>query len=88
MNQMDEEKRFSKKGWLSQTPEGDLLLVNENGDAYKVNEAVVAVWNMFEDKTVSDVVGEVAEQVNRDPAELKEAIEQLAAKLVEAGLIG
>lgn len=65
-----------------------MLLVNENGDAYKVNEAVVAVWNMFEDKTVSDVVGEVAEQVNRDPAELKEAIEQLAAKLVEAGLIG
>lgn len=85
---MVEEKRLTKKGWLSQTPEGDLVLVNESGDAYRVNEAVVAIWNMFEDKTVTDVVQEVAIQVNRDPAELKEPIEQLASKLVEAGLIG
>ncbi|MCS6783955.1 MAG: PqqD family protein [Candidatus Caldarchaeum sp.] len=85
---MVEEKRLSKKGWLSQTQEGDLLLVNENGEAYKVNEAVVAIWNMFEDKTVTDVVEEVALQIHRDPAELKDPIEQLASKLVEAGLIG
>lgn len=64
------------------------MLVNESGDAYRVNEAVVAIWNMFENKTVTDVVEEVASQVNRDPAELKDPIEQLASKLVEAGLIG
>lgn len=88
MNRLTEEKRLSKKGWLSQTPEGDLLLVNEKGEAYRVNEAVAAIWQLFDDKTVNEVVEEVAFQVRRDPSELKEQIEQLASKLVEAGLIG
>ncbi|MCS6769794.1 MAG: PqqD family protein [Candidatus Caldarchaeum sp.] len=85
---MVEEKRLTKKGWVSQTPEGDLLLVNENGDAYRVNEAVVAVWNLFEDRTVGDVIAEIATQISREPAEIKDSIEQLAVKLMDAGLIG
>jgi predicted transcriptional regulator with HTH domain len=84
---MVEERRLSKKGYVSQTPEGELLLVNENGEAYMVNEAVVAVWDLFNDKTVSDVVSEIASQINRDPSEIRDSIEQLAGKLLEAGLI-
>jgi len=85
---MVEEKRLSKKGIVSQTPEGDLLLVNEQGDAYKVNETVIAIWNLFEEKSVEEVVEEVASQINRDPADIRSSIEELAAKLLEAGLIG
>jgi predicted transcriptional regulator with HTH domain len=84
---MVEERRLSKKGYVSQTPEGELLLVNENGGAYMVNEAVVAVWDLFNDKTVSDVVSEIASQISRDPSEIRDSIEQLAGKLLEAGLI-
>lgn len=79
---------MTKKGWVSQTPEGELLLVNENGDAYRVNEAVVAVWNLFEDRTVADVVAEIANQISREPTEIRDSIEQLAVKLMDAGLIG
>jgi hypothetical protein len=75
---MVEERRLSKKGYVSQTPEGELLLVNENGEAYMVNEAVVAVWDLFNDKTVSDVVSEIASQISRDPSEIRDSIEQLA----------
>jgi hypothetical protein len=84
---MVEERRLSKRGYVSQTPEGELLLVNENGEAYMVNEAVVAVWDLFNDKTVSDVVSEIASQISRDPSEIRDSIEQLAGKLLEAGLI-
>jgi hypothetical protein len=84
---MVEERRLSEKGYVSQTPEGALLLVNENGEAYMVNEAVVAVWDLFNDKTVSDVVSEIASQISRDPSEIRDSIEQLAGKLLEAGLI-
>jgi hypothetical protein len=84
---MVEERRLSKKGYVSQTPEGELLLVNENGEAYMVNEAVVAVWDLFNDKTVSDVVSEIASQISRDPSEIRDSIEQLAGKLIEAGLL-
>jgi predicted transcriptional regulator with HTH domain len=84
---MVEERRLSKRGYVSQTPEGELLLVNENGEAYMVNEAVVAVWDLFNDKTVSDVVSEIASQISRDPSEIRDSIEQLAGTLLEAGLI-
>jgi hypothetical protein len=84
---MVEERRLSKRGYVSQTPEGELLLVNENGEAYMVNEAIVAVWDLFNDKTVSDVVSEIASQISRDPSEIRDSIEQLAGKLLEAGLI-
>lgn len=63
-------------------------MVNENGDAYRVNEAVVAVWNLFEDRTVADVVAEIANQISREPTEIRDSIEQLAVKLMDAGLIG
>jgi hypothetical protein len=52
-----------------------------------VNEAVVAVWDLFNDKTVSDVVSEIASQISRDPSDIRDSIEQLAGKLIEAGLI-
>ena len=45
---MVEERQLSKKGYVSQTPEGGLLLVNENGEAFMVNEAVVAVWGFVQ----------------------------------------
>ncbi len=83
----EESRKLSKKGFVTQTPEGDLLLVNEKGDAYKVNESVVAVWNIFEDKTVTEVINEIATQINVDPNEIKPAIEQLTAQLVEAELL-
>ncbi|MDJ0269297.1 MAG: PqqD family protein [Aigarchaeota archaeon] len=84
---MSEEKRLSKKGWVTQSPEGDLLLVNDKGTAYKVSESVVAVWNIFENKTVEEVVSEIASQVDVDVNELREAIQQLAIQLQEAELL-
>ncbi len=84
---MSEEKRLSKKGWVTQSPEGDLLLVNDKGTAYKVSESVVAVWNIFENKTVEEVVSEIASQVDVDVNELREAIQQLATQLQEAELL-
>ena len=83
----EENKKLSKRGFVTQTPEGELLLVNEKGEAYKVNESVVAVWNIFEDKTVNEVIDEIANQINVDPNEIKPAIEQLTAQLLEAELL-
>ncbi|GBC69666.1 hypothetical protein HRbin01_01368 [archaeon HR01] len=84
---MGEEKRLSKRGWVTQSPEGDLLLVNDKGTAYKVSESVVAVWNIFEDKTVEEVVNEIASQVDVDINELREVVKQLTSQLQEAELL-
>ncbi|MEM1517847.1 MAG: PqqD family peptide modification chaperone [Nitrososphaerota archaeon] len=84
---MDKSRKLSKKGWINQTPEGELLLVNENGVAYRVNESIIVVWDAFNDKTVDEVVVEIASQIDKDPEELREPIEQLAEALLEAELL-
>jgi hypothetical protein len=57
------QRRLTHKGHIMETPEGELLLVNENGVAYRVNESVIAVWSLFEDKTVDEVVEEVSREL-------------------------
>jgi flagellar motor switch protein FliG len=64
-----------------------LLLVNEKGVAYLVNESIVAVWDRFENKTVDEVISEVAEISEISPEELREPIRKLVEALVKAELL-
>ncbi len=84
---MAEEKRLNKKGYLTQTGEGELLLVNEKGVAYLVNESIVAIWDRFEEKTVEEVIQEVADISEINPDELREPIRELVDALVKAELL-
>jgi len=84
---MAEEKRFTKRGYLTQTGEGELLLVNEKGIAYLVNESIVAIWDRFEEKTVEEVIHEVAGISEINPEELREPIKELVDALVKAELL-
>ncbi|MDT7878798.1 MAG: PqqD family protein [Candidatus Caldarchaeales archaeon] len=84
---MAEERRLTKKGYMTQTGEGELLLVNEKGVAYLVNESIVAVWDRFENKTVDEVISEVAEISEISPEELREPIRELVEALVKAELL-
>jgi flagellar motor switch protein FliG len=64
-----------------------LLLVNEKGVAYLVNESIIAVWDRFENKTVDEVISEVAEISEISPEELREPIRELVEALVKAELL-
>jgi flagellar motor switch protein FliG len=64
-----------------------LLLVNEKGVAYLVNESIVAVWDRFGNKTVDEVISEVAEISEISPEELREPIRELVEALVKAELL-
>ena len=81
------QRRLTHKGHIMETPEGELLLVNENGVAYRVNESVIAVWSLFEDKTVDEVVEEVSKELQIDPDEIRQAIADLAEQLIQAELL-
>jgi flagellar motor switch protein FliG len=72
---------------MTQTGEGELPLVNEKGVAYLVNESIVAVWDRFENKTVDEVISEVAEISEISPEELREPIRELVEALVKAELL-
>jgi len=81
------EEKLSKKGELLKTKEGDLLLVNEKGNAYIVEESIVVIWNSFQDKTVEEVIEEIAVMINRDKEEIREPIKEIVNYLKEAELL-
>ena len=61
--------------------------MNEKGVAYLVNESIVAVWDRFENKTVDEVISEIAEISEISPEELREPIRELVEALVKAELL-
>ena len=61
--------------------------MNEKGVAYLVNESIVAVWDRFGNKTVDEVISEVAEISEISPEELREPIRELVEALVKAELL-
>ncbi|PUA31520.1 MAG: hypothetical protein B9J98_06115 [Candidatus Terraquivivens tikiterensis] len=82
-----EEVRIARKGGVVRDEEGKLLLVNEDNEAYIASEMVVYIWNACDGKTLDELTKEIAEAVNRDAGEVKEALSELIGKLKEAKLV-
>ncbi|MEM2909546.1 MAG: PqqD family protein [Nitrososphaerota archaeon] len=82
-----EEVRMARKGGVLRDDEGKLLLVNEDNEAYIASEMVVYIWNVCDGKTLDELTKEIAEAVNRDAVEVKEALSELIGKLKEAKLV-
>jgi hypothetical protein len=80
-------ERLTKKGRLVQTEEGQLLLLNDEGKAHLVNEAIAYIWNSFEDRTVEEVTQQLSTVVNEGVEELRGPVEQVASQLKAAGLL-
>lgn len=82
-----EEVKFKRKGELVKDEEGNLLLVNELNEAYRVDEIVAYIWSMCDGKTFNEVATELATQGEVDVEEVKPPLQDLLSKLRSASLI-
>lgn len=80
-------KKLVRKGSALRDQEGNLLLVNEDNQAYVVDESVAAIWNMCEGKTVEELTNIIATSIGREPEELKSSVEDLISRLMEVKLV-
>jgi len=80
-------QKLVKKGLATRDKEGALLLINEEYQAYRVDESVVAIWDMCEGKTVEELTVDIAASTGREASDLKKPIESLVSKLKEAKLL-
>lgn len=82
--------KFNKKGSLARSAEGDLLLVDENKKAYKVDEVVILIWTMCDGKKeTKDIVDDFCSKIgNKAPKEeIENAVSDIIQKLEKFGLI-
>ena len=72
---------------MAETPNGGKALVNAAGTAYTVQDSVIVIWDSFDRKTADEVAEELAVASERNPAEFKGPIQELARELQSAGLL-
>jgi len=82
-----EQARLRRKGNLFKDETGNLILVNEDNEAYRVDEVVAYVWSICDGKTVEEVITEFANLSETDVEELREPIIDLINRLKSASLV-
>ncbi|MFQ5819363.1 MAG: PqqD family protein [Candidatus Heimdallarchaeota archaeon] len=77
-----------KKGKLAKTEDDKLVLVNDKNQAFVVDQAVIGIWKMLDgNKTVNEVVQEVAKGTDAKAEQLSPQITAIVDKLKEVGLV-
>jgi hypothetical protein len=82
--------KFKRKGSLAKSEQGDLLLVDENKKAYRVDEVVVLIWTMCDGKhETKDIIGEFCSKIgDKAPKEdIEKAVSDITQKLERFGLL-
>ncbi len=82
-----EEVRLKRKGELFKDEEGNLVLINEANEAYKVDEVVAYIWSICDGKTFEEVVIEFADLSETSVDEIKTPLLDLINRLKSASLI-
>jgi hypothetical protein len=82
-----EEVKLKRKGELFRDEEGNLVLVNEANEAYRVDEIVAYVWSICDGKTVDEVVTEFSNLSETSIEEVREPLIDLINRLKAASLI-
>ncbi|OYT67716.1 MAG: PqqD family protein [Candidatus Wolframiiraptor sp. EX4484-121] len=82
-----EEVRLKRRGALFKDEEGGLLLVNDDNQAFKVDEVVAYIWSICDGKTVNEVVMEFAKVSNVEADEVRQPLMTLLEKLRSVSLI-
>jgi hypothetical protein len=74
-----------KKGSVSKTEEGEIVLVNEQNKTFKVN---MVVWNRCDGQmTIDDLTKEFSQKTNQEEGAVKHAIETIVDQMEKAGLM-
>lgn len=81
-------KKLQRKGKLSESEEGNLLLVNENEKAFPADETVISIWQRCDgDTTKEDLVEEINAGTDQSKNEIQEALDKITDELESLNLL-
>ncbi len=82
-----EQAKLKRRGNLFKDETGTLVLVNDDNEAYRVDEIVAYIWSICDGKTIEEVVTEFADLSETNIDELREPVMDLINRLKSASLI-
>ncbi len=80
-------KILLRRGEVGNDRDGTPLLINGRGEAYRVNDTAVSLWNMCNGITFDDLFLEVLRISSGDAGEVKESLEQMVRQFQQISVI-
>jgi len=80
--------KLKKKGSLGRTDEGEIVLVNDDGEAFSAGEIVIFVWDMCDGEISEDeLLRNLCSELEIDAKALKPVLDRLLKNLQGAKLL-
>jgi hypothetical protein len=80
-------KIIYRRGEVGNDCDGTPLLINDRGEAYRVNDTAVSLWNMCNGITFDDLLLEVLRISSGDEDEVRKSLEQMVRQFKEISVI-
>jgi metal-sulfur cluster biosynthetic enzyme len=83
-----EKSRPLKQGTLSRQEDGSLILMNEQGQGFMVNDALVEFWNMCDgSRSINEMIDEFSSRLKVPRIDIEREIVTLVQQMIEARLL-
>lgn len=80
-------KIIFRRGEVGNDQDGTPLLINSRGEAYRVNDTAVSLWNMCNGITFDDLLLEVLRISSGDEDEVRKSLEQMIRQFSKVSVI-
>lgn len=81
-------KKLKKKGKVVKTEAGELLLANEEGQAFRADAEIFSFWQQCDGTVTSeDLTKEISQKTGQKESLVKEEIERIAGEMEKLGLM-
>jgi hypothetical protein len=80
-------KIIVRRGAVDNDRDGTPLLINDKGEAYRVNDTAVSLWNMCNGITFDDLFLEVLRISSENESEVKKSLEQMIRQFQKISVI-
>lgn|SRR5579884_553445 len=83
----DNNKIIFRRGEVANDVDGTPLLINNKGEAYRVNDTAISLWNMCNGITFDDLLLEVLRISSGDDDDVRKSLGQMIKQLQKISVI-
>lgn len=84
---MEDDRKMKRLGKIVKDREGNLILVNEENEGFRINEVIAVIWYESDGKTIEELVNEFASKDLEHKDLIRKDIVNIVRKLKEVRLI-
>ena len=82
-----EKEKLKRKGNAVRTEKGEIALINEEKQGFRVDETAAAIWQFCDGRSEEEVVDEIASRTGAEKERVKPAVSDVVSKLKSVKLL-